>query len=203
MPNTLTRERPARSNKEDLQRFFRELESTARRAQSITPRAGGQASTLRVGEFSKELKAALGHLRTILSVLPSVTDARALMPLLRVRAQDNMRSLIAKGELVPAGKFAQELDISRQALSKAVTAQRMFFIELGGERYFPSFFLDPKYQRQQLERVSQSMGELPGASKLQFFATKRASLAGQTPLQALANGKFSRVREVAAAFAER
>ena len=67
----------------------------------------------------------------------------------------------------------------------------------------PDFFLDSRYERRQLEQVSKALGELPGASKLQFFTTRKASLMEQTPLDALARGQFSRVRTAAQGFAER
>jgi hypothetical protein len=121
----------------------------------------------------------------------------------RNAARVSMQHLIQQGALVPSGKFVERLGVTRQALSKAVAAQRLFFVEIGGDRYFPAFFLDLTYDRHQLEQVSKALGELPGASRLQFFRGKKASLGGLSPLQALAKGEFTVVRNAAAGFAER
>ncbi len=82
-------------------------------------------------------------------------------------------------------------------------AHRVFYVEVAGQRVYPDFYLDTRLERRQLERVSKALGELPGASKLQFFLTKKSLLEGRTPLEALARGKFSRVLTAAQRFAER
>lgn len=58
------------------------------------------------------------------------------------------------------------------------------------------------YQRAQLEAVTKVLGDLPGGAKLQFFLTRKGSLGGATPLEALAQGKLQKVKDVAAAFAD-
>ena len=47
-----------------------------------------------------------------------------------------------------------------------------------------------------------ALGDLPGGAKLQFFLTRKGSLGGETPLQALAAGRVAKVKDIAAAFAE-
>ena len=91
---------------------------------------------------------------------------------------------------------------SRQALWKAVKGQRIFYLTYKAQRYFPTLYCDPSYARRHLAAVSQLLGDLPGGAKLQFFLTRKGSLGGATPLQALADGRFSKVKAVAAAFAE-
>ncbi len=126
-----------------------------------------------------------------------------LPPAERDKANQAMQRLVDEGQLVPPAALAEGLKFSRQALSKALKAQRVFYVDVQGRRHFPAFFLDPRYERRQLEDVCRALGELPGASKLQFFLTRKASLQGVTPLEALAAGQFSRVRTAAQGFAER
>ena len=126
-----------------------------------------------------------------------------LPPAERDKAGQAMQRLADEGQLVTPAALAEGLQFSRQALSKALKARRMFYVDVQGRRHFPAFFLDPLYERRQLEEVSRALGELPGASKLQFFLTRKASLQGQTPLEALAAGQFARVRTAAQGFAER
>jgi hypothetical protein len=111
--------------------------------------------------------------------------------------------LLAQSQLVDSASFAQRMHFTRQALHKARRANRVFSVQFEGRRYFPTFFADPAYERQQLESVSRILGELPGESKWQFFTTPKASLGRLTPLEALAGGKYSLVRAAAESFAQR
>ena len=111
-------------------------------------------------------------------------------------------SMVNRGELLPSAQFTVELGLTRQGLSKALAANRVFYIDYRGDRFFPAFFADPTYRRSQLEAVSKALGGLPGGAKLQFFLTRRGSLAGETPLTALAQGKLQKVRALADDFSE-
>lgn len=121
-------------------------------------------------------------------------------------APDSVRSkleqMVKKRELLASAEFTHEVGLSRQALSKAVGANRMFYVDFKGDRYFPAFYADPMYRRSQIEAVTKLLGDLPGGAKLQFFLNRRGSLAGATPLEALAQGKLQKVKDVAAAFAD-
>ena len=113
------------------------------------------------------------------------------------------RKMVQEHALLDSASFIERRNVTRQALSKALSANRVFYVELDGHRYFPSFFADTQLQRKQVEEVSKALGELPGASKLQFFLTEKASLAGKAPIDALASGQYSRVRVAAQGFLER
>ena len=114
-----------------------------------------------------------------------------------------IEQLIDNQTLVTSAELLERLDWSRQALSKALTANRVFYVEHKGTRFFPAFFADSKYERKQLEAVSKILGELPGSAKLQFFLTAKGSLGGVTPLEALSAGKLAAVKTAAQGFAER
>lgn len=111
--------------------------------------------------------------------------------------------LLSRGEFVRAAELADALGVTKQAISKALRDKRVFTLEIDGVRYYPSFYLDGELERRQLESVTKALGDLPGASKLQFFSTPKHSLDGATPLEALAKGKFEQVMKSARGFAER
>jgi len=119
-----------------------------------------------------------------------------------VSVRATLARMVRQGELLASAEFIVQLDWSRQALSKAVGSNRVFYVDFKGERYFPAFYADPAYQRSQLEAATKVLGELPGGAKLQFFLNRRGSLGGATPLEALAKGKLQKVKDVAAAFAD-
>jgi hypothetical protein len=116
---------------------------------------------------------------------------------------DAAKALVEKGQLVAPSDFQRLMGWkSRQALSKALSSNRVFYLLYEAKRYFPTFYADPAYERAHLEEVSIMLGDLPGTSKLQFFLTRKGSLNGLTPLQALAGGQLEKVKDIAAAFAE-
>lgn len=112
-------------------------------------------------------------------------------------------SLEKKGELVDSRTLAEQMGVTRQAISKAVTEQRMFSMDsVSGKKLYPAFFADPTLNRRQLSKVNKELGQLAGSSKWQFFTTARMSLNGSSPLNALRKGKFSDVIAAATAFRE-
>ena len=78
----------------------------------------------------------------------------------------------------------------------------MFFLDVDGERYFPAFFVDPRYDVKKVEKISKVLGTLPGSSKLQFFLNGRQSLEGKTPLEALNAGQDAQVLAAAEGFVQ-
>jgi hypothetical protein len=138
-----------------------------------------------------------------IATLLAAQEADSLLAVARKRAQDTHASLVARKAVIPSGKLTEALGISRQALSKAVQAQRIFAVEVGGENFYPGFFADPAIERRRLERVSKVLGSLDGWQKWQFFTKPKASLGGVTPLEALKRGRYEQVETAAAGFAER
>jgi hypothetical protein len=116
---------------------------------------------------------------------------------------DTTEAMVNKKQLVTPSEFQDLMGWgTRQAVWKAVDSHRVFYLSYKAERYFPTFYGDPAYDRKHLEAVTKMLGDLPGGSKLQFFLTRKGSLGGDTPLQALAAGRVAKVKDVAAAFAE-
>ncbi|SOY40005.1 conserved hypothetical protein [Cupriavidus taiwanensis] len=113
------------------------------------------------------------------------------------------QALVDSGKLLPAAKVWEVLDVTRQALNKAVASGRIFTVDVGAVQYYPAFYLTDDVDRKTLAKVTQLLGSLPGWSKWQFFTTPKASLGNITPLKALSRGKVEQVAKAAAAFAGR
>lgn len=128
-------------------------------------------------------------------------------------ARDDVRAtfdkLLSAGQLLDSAKFQERAGITRQALSKAVASRRMFYLEVGGIRAYPAFYLDDSLERSQVEALTKLLGDLSGGSKWLFFTTAKGSLAkpdsgrARTPLQALVDGDFQKVKQTATCYAER
>jgi hypothetical protein len=112
-------------------------------------------------------------------------------------------SMLEAGHLVSPLEFQRLMGWSSgQAVWKALASHRVFCITHKSERFFPTFFSDPSFELKHLEAVTRALGHLPGGVKLQFFLTPKGSLSGESPLQALADGRLTKVLDVARAFAE-
>lgn len=188
--------------------FAKELASVATVAASASPealvKAGGKSHS-KPGSPS-ELAAELALLSEKIDEVRSrlaVSDGKLISSEEREGAVVAMKKMVQEKRLIDSTSFVERKNVSRQALSKALKAHRLFYVEVDGQRYIPSFFLDARLESRQLEKVSKALGELPGPSKLQFFMTRKASLSGKTPIDALADGQYSRVRTAAEGFAER
>lgn len=164
-----------------------ELEATLKTLRVVTvgdvPSASHRARGFEVGKSAGRLGGA-----------PDVSTALVL---------DTTEAMVRNGQLVTPAEFQHRMGwASRQAVWKAVDSHRVFYLDYKAERYFPAFYADPAYDRKHLEAVTKMLGDLPGGSKLQFFLARKGSLGGETPLQALAEGRVTKVKDVAAAFAE-
>ncbi len=121
----------------------------------------------------------------------------------------SFEALLREGALLDSARFQERAGFSRQALSKAVGAKRLFYVEVGAIRGYPAFYLDPQLQRKQVETVCKLLGDLSGGSKWLFFTTPKGSLARQatgqarTPLEALADGDLAKVKLAASGYAQR
>jgi hypothetical protein len=130
-------------------------------------------------------------------------DNAAFLASLREEESGLRQRDLAEGRLLSAAAMRERLGVSRQALSAALRAQRMFALAgPSGEYLYPAFFADPGQDRAVLEKVCRALGGLPGGAKWEFFTTPKVSLGRKTPLQVLAKGRIDAVLAAAAAFAE-
>lgn len=114
-----------------------------------------------------------------------------------------MRDMVRRGELLDSTTFAHKARWTAEEMMDALASNRVFAFEFAGERYIPAFFLDTRYDRKQLEEIGEELRGLPGGGQLQFWRTRKGSLGGLTPLEALEQGLLEKVRATAAAFTDR
>ena len=148
------------------------------------------------------------------------------------KIQATFDSELATGQLLQSGDFRARAGWTRQALGKLVVAGRLFYVEVGGVRAYPAFYLDLRYSRKDLEDVTKLLGDLSGGSRWLSFTTPKGSLARsefseqaprgfsdvargrsdpatrapaipRTPLQALEDGDVEMVKRAAAGHAQR
>ncbi len=105
--------------------------------------------------------------------------------------------------LVDRARFLMSAELSESQLDEALHAGRLFAVDVDGQEYLPDFFLDKRYDGPQLGAVCKVLSNVPVGSRLQFFLTPKGSLNGQTPLEALVDGKAAAVRRAAQGFVER
>jgi hypothetical protein len=130
-------------------------------------------------------------------------DNAAFLADLRIQEDSLRQRDLAEGRLLNSAAMRERLGVSRQALSAALRAQRIFALSgPSGDYLYPAFFADPGLDRAVLEKVCRALGTLPAGAKWEFFTTPRQSLGRKTPLQALAKGRVDAVLTAAAAFAE-
>ena len=211
MPTTSTRKSTTKKNDLTIQEIMASLEKVAPQAE--------RTKTLSIDKLSEQLgvknkrsaekKAILDRLdkvsRFVDMARQAFMDEKFDMwaKEMRHKAVKNLERLIYKGILIKAEELMDQLGWTRQALSKARQARRVFSVEVKGRTYYPAFFADPQYERRQLEIVSKALGDLPGTSRLQFMLTPKGSLNSLTPLEALAKGKVADVKIAAEGFVRR
>lgn len=198
-----------------------QLNELAKAALALTRRLADDAGSGNAAT-KKSLKAAtrsLGEAVRILGPIPKRESALKELKDVNVQAEriavpvsitrvasaktdGHVAALVRRGLLSDSAPLCEKLGWTRQSLSKALKAQRIFFIEEGGTRLYPAFFADQRYERGHLEAVSKALGPLPGGAKLQFFLSHRGSLGGKSVLEALSRGQKDAVIAAAQAFAE-
>jgi hypothetical protein len=182
----------------------RSLRTEARLVESLFPsrRSGASPSLSEQGFSADAVRKELENLERTIQRIRQRVEAAAPTGLQFPEAVRATRTMISQQELLESVQFAEALGWTRQALSKALAARRVFFIEHEGARYFPAFYADHRYERRQLEAVTKLLGDLPGGAKLQFFQNPRGSLSKLTPLDALLRGQFAAVKAAAEGFAQ-
>ena len=112
------------------------------------------------------------------------------------------RRLVQEGHLLASSELRERLQVSKQSVSVANRANRLFTVDVDGQTYYPAFFADDHIDRSVLERISRQLGTLPGWTKWDFFVSRWGSLGDLSPLEALAKGKVDEVEKVARGFHE-
>ena len=129
---------------------------------------------------------------------------QALIAQLEQQESTTWRDLEGEGQLLRSSDFCKRLQVSRQALCKAVQEYRIFALDgPGGHQLYPAFFTDPAARRRELESVSKALGAIPGPSKWYFFTRPNLTLKGRTPLEAIAQGDIDAALRAAVGHRER
>jgi hypothetical protein len=132
------------------------------------------------------------------------TQGQEFIARMRKESDATLQRRIERKELVTAGELTSALQVPSCWVRDAVVARRLFaVVGPSGEAYYPAFYADPRYGRHALEKVSQRLGDLPGALKYPFFTRLSYFLGSKPPLDALAEGRLADVLKMASAYAER
>ena len=59
------------------------------------------------------------------------------------------------------------MGLQQAGAQQGAGGQSGFSLDIEGQRYYPAFFLDPRYDRAKLEKVSKVLGDLPAAAPSQ------------------------------------
>lgn len=199
-----TRRKSAGASDEQLQATVRNAVEDLERLSSVDPQA--LEGALRHAVSPQRWNSVARVAKTLMNLFErerATKKSAEKLAGLESKARTARKHLAAARKVLPAGEIVAQLNISRQALSKAVKAHRLFAVEAGGERLYPAFFADADLDRRQLERVAKELGELPGWQKWEFFTTPKASLGGLTPVEALKRGRYTETRRAAIGFLER
>ena len=174
---------------------------------AVVRRKSGAARAAELPIMSRErLVPALNRGGTLTGEKPRArpADNEAFMRNMAMQEQARRAELEETGQLIAAQDLAQRLEVSNQAVSKALKSGRLFALDgSGGRLLYPAFYADGKVSRRDLEAVTRALGEIPASSKWQFFTNPRASLDGLNPLEALQRGQRQAVMVSAAGFVER
>lgn len=131
-------------------------------------------------------------------------DNAALLDDMAAKAMQRRQRLHEEGQLLGSAQICDLLGITRQALSKAVKDQRMFWVDgPGGAQWYPGFYASSSANRKHIEQVCIALGDLPGDAKWQFFTTPKHSLGGKKPIETLEQGALDEVLRTAHAVRER
>lgn len=159
----------------------------------------------------KEHQSMINFLKLLIETPRTYSEQRAK----KYNDEENLDYEIAAkgGELVESGLLLLEdsfLKYSRdsyESLAEKVREHRVFSVALWTEGfsdkvlYYPTFFIDKKYDIAQLEKISKVLRGANGLRKYRFFTTPNKWLdQNRTPLEELAEKRFERALVAARAF---
>ncbi|MDP3457042.1 hypothetical protein [Methyloversatilis sp.] len=117
--------------------------------------------------------------------------------------EKNHGEQVRLGKLLPISAFAKRTGRSVAEVATDLAERRLFCIDFESVAYVPVFLGDPTLQRSGVGAVVTALADLPSETKSKFFTTPKGSLGGQTPVEALKNGRLTAVLRAAEGFAER
>jgi hypothetical protein len=124
------------------------------------------------------------------STAPSRAEARGEARLVRW-TQD--------GTLVGGATVETAWGVKRQTVDAARERGEIFSVWVKGKHWYPSDTL--KFERSSLAAINRALGNVDPSSKLLFLLRTHGALGGQTPAEAVVNGKLDDVLRLAADWA--
>ena len=113
------------------------------------------------------------------------------------QAEPARRELVKAGLLVTEVELCGHLGLEPTALQQKVEECCLFTLAVGEDRFYPAFYGSSELAREDIERVSKVLGDLPGWAKWMFFMRKDLSLGGHSPLEILEQGDLEEVERAA------
>jgi hypothetical protein len=92
------------------------------------------------------------------------------------RGISSRESLVSKGKLLRAAIVCDALAISEQRLAKNVAAGQIFSVDVGGNQFYPAFFLAKELDRRQLAKIVRRLGDSTGWTKWKFSRSRKPRL---------------------------
>lgn len=133
-----------------------------------------------------------------MSTPESIARGAAFIKQARIDAAAVLQDLIARGDLLAVEAFQRATGMSSDALNESERVGRLFSIPgPDGTAFYPAFYAAPHNAREQIERVTQQLADLPPTVKYHFFVSRAFSLSGVTPLEALQAGRLDDVLRAA------
>jgi biotin operon repressor len=131
-------------------------------------------------------------------------DKGVVLGTARLRGLHQRQELLARaGGLLSAEQVANSLGISRQAVNKRRQAGHLIGISLGRRGYaYPARQFGPEGVLAGLQQVLEDLEPHDSWMKLAFLLNGTTLLGGQSPLEALSQGKLAEARQAARAYAQ-
>ena len=129
----------------------------------------------------------------------SIARGKAILRQAAIDGRIELSRRIEAGEVVTAKAISAATGLSCLVLSRK-ERERMLFSIPGPSRikYYPAFYGDARYSREQIEAVIHCLDAMPPEQKFDFFTQKKLSLRNCSPLEALEQGGFAKVMTTAA-----
>jgi hypothetical protein len=152
--------------------------------------------------------AATDHLVMLeaLSSAPWVVELESDDPIVAARLRGltlRQQMLETSGGTLTSEKVAKVLGISRQAVDKRRSSNRLLALTQGRRGYsYPSFQFEEGKTLEGLEEVLKNLSALDPWMRLHFFTSAHERLGGKTPIKALQDGLIAEVNCVASGYGE-
>lgn len=117
----------------------------------------------------------------------------------KIRGTARLVDWTQDGTLLESAKVEAAWGETRKAVNAAREQGEIFSVWVKGKHWYPSEAM--KFERTSLAAINRALGDIDPSSKLLFLLHTHGAIGGQTPADAVANGKFDDVLYLAAEWA--